>query len=106
MVQLTAGSCQALQNAAPGETALFDATHTLQLLSVRLVNSNGASTVDRYRIIVSDGLFFIQAMLATQLNHLVQDREIDKNTIVNITKMTCNFVQDKRCAVPNSRDAS
>jgi replication factor A1 len=61
------------------------------------VGSNTTSTVDRYRIIVSDGEHFIQAMLATQLNHLVNDESIKKNTIVNVTKMTCNYVQDKRC---------
>ncbi|KAJ7709439.1 hypothetical protein B0H17DRAFT_998734 [Mycena rosella] len=99
MIQLTGGSCEALQNAAPGDAALFDATHTLQLLSLKLVNSNSASAVDRYRIIVSDGEFFIQAMLATQLNPLVQNEQIRKNTIVNVTKMTCNFVQDKRLLI-------
>ncbi|KAJ7047221.1 hypothetical protein C8F04DRAFT_1387682 [Mycena alexandri] len=104
MIQLTAGSCLGLHNAAPGDGSLFDATHTLQLLSVRLVNSNATSTVDRYRIIVSDGEHFIQAMLATQLNHLVKDEQIKKNTIVNITKMTCNFVQDKRLLIILSLD--
>ncbi|KAJ7182582.1 hypothetical protein C8R43DRAFT_911065, partial [Mycena crocata] len=97
MVQLTAGSCKALQNATPGDASLFEATHTLQLLSVRLVSSNSTSAIDRFRIIVSDGEHFIQAMLATQLNHLVET--IHKNTIVNITRMTCNFVQDKRLLI-------
>ncbi|KAJ7766814.1 hypothetical protein B0H16DRAFT_1687022 [Mycena metata] len=104
MTQLTAGSCLGLHNAAPGDGSLFDATHTLQLLSVRLVNSNASATVDRYRIIVSDGEHFIQAMLATQLNHLVKDEQIKKHTIVNITKMTCNFVQDKRLLIILSLD--
>ncbi|KAK7038078.1 replication protein A subunit [Favolaschia claudopus] len=62
MVQLTAGSCIGLHNAAPDDTSLFDATHTLQLLSVR-------------------SSIFIQAMLATQLNHLVKEEQIKKNTI-------------------------
>ncbi|KAJ7172077.1 hypothetical protein C8R46DRAFT_1215943 [Mycena filopes] len=104
MIQLTAGSCLGLHNAVPGDSSLFDATHTLQLLSVRLVNSNATSTVDRYRIIVSDGVHFIQAMLATQLNNLVKDEQIKKNSIVNVTKMTCNFVQDKRLLIILSLD--
>ncbi|KAJ7461512.1 hypothetical protein FB451DRAFT_1181249 [Mycena latifolia] len=97
--QLTAGSCQALQNAAPGDASVFDATHTLQLLSIRLVSSNNTSAPERYRIIVSDGEHFIQVMLAPKLNSLVKDEEIRKNTIVNVTKMTCNFVQDKRLQI-------
>ncbi|KAJ7256487.1 hypothetical protein B0H12DRAFT_1210186 [Mycena haematopus] len=104
MVQLTAGSCLGLHNAAPEDTSLFDATHTLQILSVRSVNSNTTSTVDRFRIIVSDGEHFIQAMLATQLNTLVKDGTIKKNSIVNVTKMTCNFVQDKRLLIILSLD--
>ncbi|KAF8205770.1 hypothetical protein K438DRAFT_1818495 [Mycena galopus ATCC 62051] len=97
MVQLTAGSCLGLHVAAPGDTSLFDATHTLQLLSVR-------SCRDRYRIIVSDGEHFIQAMLATQLNGLVKDEVIKKNSIINVTKMTCNYVQDKRLLIILSLD--
>ncbi|KAJ6502115.1 hypothetical protein C8R45DRAFT_861868 [Mycena sanguinolenta] len=98
MVQLTAGSCFGLHNAAPEDTSLFDNTHTLQVLSVKSVNSPN-SNVDRYRIIVSDGEHFIQAMLATQLNPLVKEGDIKKNSIVNVTKMTCNFVQDKRLLI-------
>ncbi|KAJ7481204.1 hypothetical protein B0H11DRAFT_2024671 [Mycena galericulata] len=104
MIQLSGGSCSALQNADPSDTSLFDSPHTLQLLSLKHVNSNATSTVDRYRIIISDGEHFIQAMLATQLNNLVQENEIRKNTIVNITKMTCNFVQDKRLLIILSLD--
>ncbi|KAF7363822.1 Replication protein A subunit [Mycena sanguinolenta] len=98
MTQLTAGSCYGLHNAAPEDTSLFEASHILQVLSVKSVNSPN-SNVDRYRIIVSDGEHFIQAMLATQLNSLVKEGNIKKNTIVNVTKMTCNFVQDKRLLI-------
>ncbi|KAJ6531268.1 hypothetical protein B0H19DRAFT_1191005 [Mycena capillaripes] len=104
MIQLTTGSCIGLHNAAPGDASLFDATHTLQLLSIKPVGSNTTTTVDRYRIIMSDGEYFIQAMLATQLNHLYKEEQIKKNTIVNVTKMTCNYVQDKRLLIILSLD--
>ncbi|KAJ7286262.1 hypothetical protein C8J57DRAFT_660775 [Mycena rebaudengoi] len=95
---LSAGICTHLQNAEPN-AALFEATHTLQLLSIKQINSNSTTSIDRHRIIISDGQHFIQAMLATQLNHLVQENAIRKNSIINVTKMTCNFVQDKRLLI-------
>lgn len=99
VVQLTAGSCQRLHDATPDDEALFNTPHTLQFLSIKKVNAINASstnTIDRYRIIMSDGINFIQAMLATQLNHLVSDNTIGKHTVAVVTKLTCNYVQDKR----------
>ncbi|KAJ7074076.1 hypothetical protein C8F01DRAFT_1099155 [Mycena amicta] len=99
MVQLSTGSCQSLHTATPGDPAIFDSSHTLQVLSVKSVNSNTTTGQDRYRLIISDGNNFVQAMLATQLNSLVAEEEIKKHTILNITKMTCNFVQGKRLLI-------
>ncbi|KAF7311341.1 Replication protein A subunit [Mycena kentingensis (nom. inval.)] len=99
MVSLSAGSCQALQTSEPTDTSVFDATHTLQVLSVKPVNTAQSTNADRYRIIVSDGVNFVQAMLATQLNSLVNDGDVQKHSIICVTKFTCNFVQDKRLLI-------
>lgn len=47
---------------------------------------------------MSDGIHFIQAMLATQLNSMVHDETIRKHTVVVIEKLSCNNVQEKRYA--------
>lgn len=52
--------------------------------------------MDRYRVIVSDGEHFLQSMLATQLNHLVEEEQILKHSIAVIEKFTCNLVQGKK----------
>lgn len=99
MTQLSAGICQRLQNADTGDEDLFTAGHTVQFLSIKQVTPTTASSnpaQDRYRIIISDGEHFLQAMLATQLNMLVHDNSIGKNTVAVIEKLTCNFVQNKR----------
>lgn len=99
MSQLSAGICLRLHNAQSSDDDLFNSGHTVQFLSIKQVTPAAAGTaaaVDRYRIILSDGEHFLQAMLATQLNHLVQDGSINKNTIAIIDKLTCNFVQGKR----------
>ncbi|VDB82701.1 unnamed protein product [Peniophora sp. CBMAI 1063] len=85
---------------------IWESTPTVQFLSIKLVgNSNGtpapadADRPDRYRIIVSDGKHFLQAMLATQLNDMVQTNAIGKNTIATIEKMVCNTIGGKRLVV-------
>jgi replication factor A1 len=97
-VQLTAGSCSRLYTAAPEEDDPFNIPHTLQLLSIKKVSAVTTGSIERYRIIISDGISFLQAMLATQLNGMVNDNSIAKHTVVAIDKIACNIVQGKRCA--------
>ena len=106
MVQLTAGCCSRLFNATPEDDLLFDQEHIVQFLSIKKVNANNPNGLDRYRIIISDGIHFIQAMLATQLNSLVNDNSIGKNTVAVIEKLTCNYVQEKRYATRPDYTAS
>ena len=95
-VQLTAGCCARLFNATPEDELLFEQEHIVQFLSIKKLNANNPNGLDRYRIIISDGIHFMQAMLATQLNSLIDDNTIGKNTVAVIEKLTCNYVQDKR----------
>ncbi|KAH8099587.1 replication factor-a protein [Cristinia sonorae] len=99
MVQLTAGVCSRLNEPEHAED-LLSSTPIVQILSVKRVGPTaGPNPVDRYRIIVSDGEHFLQSMLATQLNHLVDEGQIIKNTICRLDKFTCNMVQDKRLLI-------
>ncbi|KAH7911406.1 hypothetical protein BJ138DRAFT_1179561, partial [Hygrophoropsis aurantiaca] len=103
MTQLSSGICRHLSEASPAEIENIGTGHTVQLLSIKKVTptttTGNAPSTDRYRIIISDGEHFVQAMLATQLNELVANNEIEKNTIVIIDKLTCNFVQEKRLII-------
>jgi replication factor A1 len=99
MSQLSGGICLRLYNSQTGDDDLFNAGHTVQFLSIKQVTpttSFSNTALDRYRIIISDGEHFLQAMLATQLNPLVHDNSIGKNTVAIIDKLTCNFMQGKR----------
>lgn len=98
MSQLSSGICRRLNEAPEEEIEHLASGHTVQLLSVKKVAplANSATPTDRYRIIISDGVHFVQAMLATQLNDLVTTGEINKNSVVIIDKLACNFVQEKR----------
>lgn len=103
--QLTEGICNRLNSGDKDDESLWNSMPTLQFLSIKKVVASGAtnspgnpstSTTDRYRIIISDGIHFLQAMLATQLNYLVEEDRIGKNTIAVIETMSCQSILDKR----------
>jgi replication factor A1 len=102
---LSEGICQKLNTADSNDEALWSSKPTLQFLSIKKVvpaanqpgpANNANATTDRYRIIISDGQNFLQAMLATQLNYLVEDDRIGKNTVALIESMSCQNILDKR----------
>ncbi|RSH89319.1 Replication factor A protein 1 [Saitozyma podzolica] len=71
----------------------------LQILNVKKINAPGASGADRYRIILSDGQYFIQSMLATQLNDKVENKELDKHVVVKLTHFVLNAVQGRKLII-------
>jgi len=98
---LAEGMCQRLNSGDRDDESLWNSKPTLQLLSIKKVipatnPDNANASTDRYRIIISDGQNFLQAMLATQLNHLVEEDRIGKNTIALIESMSCQTILDKR----------
>jgi replication factor A1 len=48
------------------------------------------------RIILSDGVHFIQSMLATQLNSMVEDKSLDKNVVIKLVSYVTNAVQGRK----------
>lgn len=104
--ELTTGIVAKAFNAVdPAEVE--DLQPTVQLLSIKKVaNARDSSTPDRYRIIVSDGVQFIQAMLATQLNDLVETNQIRRNVIVRLTKFAAQNISAKRWVVSSHEDES
>jgi len=62
----------------------------VQVLGTKPIQSSGQ---DRYRLLVSDGAYSNSfSMLATQLNHLIQEKKLENFTIVKIKKHICNQV--------------
>lgn len=56
----------------------------------------GAAPSDRYRLIVSDGEHWTSAMLATQLNHLIQQGQITTFSVFKLNEFICNNVQNRK----------
>lgn len=63
----------------------------LQILAIKKINSTTDS--ERYRILISDGKYFNSfAMLATQLNEMLQNGELAEFTIVQLGKYVTSMV--------------
>lgn len=88
---LSTGCIERLQTI---EQTTSEDEYVFQILSLKPVNQPQGTP--RYRIILSDGVHFMQAMLATQLNNLIQDGTIVKHSVIKIERLTCNYLQGKR----------
>jgi replication factor A1 len=95
-IQLTQGAIKRLHEGTPEDTEVWETRPTLQFLSIKKIVAQGTEVRnDRYRIILSDGVHFLPAMLAMQLNELVENGTMTKYTIVTVEKMVCNTVANK-----------
>ncbi|GKY95854.1 hypothetical protein MPSEU_000546000 [Mayamaea pseudoterrestris] len=89
---LSTGSVLRMSDPAMGR-APPDFVPTVQVLSVKPIPSpNG----DRFRLVISDGVYFINGMLATQLNELVGGPSgLQENCIVRLEEFMNNKVGGK-----------
>ena len=97
--QVTEGVCLRLNTAVDAELQkLENSSPQLQILSIKKIGqtANSAGNQDRYRAIVSDGDHFMQAMLATQMNPLVENGQIVKHSIVRLDKFSVNGVKENK----------
>ena len=96
--QLSTGSLKQLLTATDDTNSdLWDAGYVFQILSLKkIATARDGSGADRYRLIVSDGAVYSQAMLATQLTHMIEEEKLRKNTIIKVDRLTCNSVSNKR----------
>jgi replication factor A1 len=71
---------------------------TLQVISIKSVGP-GTGTVERFRTVLSDGDCFVQGMLATQLNHLLESDQLVTNTVVRVDDFMNNDIQGKNVII-------
>lgn len=73
----------------------------VQVIDLKRISAqNGvAGALPRYRLAISDGQHFQQAMLATQLNTLITQNKLQVNCLVRLMEVICNTVQVKRIVI-------
>lgn len=82
---------QALQHNPAGVTFKVRA-------GVKAMTSNAATSAqaERFRLAISDGRYWCTAMLATQLNDMVNTDQIRHNTVIRLDEYLSNAVQAKK----------
>ncbi|PRQ46937.1 putative nucleic acid-binding protein [Rosa chinensis] len=66
----------------------------MQVADIKLIGSQ-----ERYRLMVSDGVWSQHAMVATQLNGLVKTGQVRKGSVVQLTEYICSEVQNRKIIV-------
>jgi replication factor A1 len=70
----------------------------VQVIELKQINASGSAN-PRYRLAVSDGVHFQQAMLATQLNEHVVQGLIAINAVIRMNDFIANEVANKRIII-------
>jgi replication factor A1 len=67
----------------------------LQCLHIKPMQVGGS--LERWRIVLSDGEYFVQSMLGAANKHLIIDGILKKNSVVKLKGWNSNKVSQKRC---------
>ena len=72
-----------------------------QIINIKNVTNKAANSgqPNRFRVIISDRECYIQGMLATQLNHMIEGEELKTHNIVRINQFMINGVKGKTLIV-------
>jgi replication factor A1 len=68
----------------------------VQVLEVKKIEPKANQSGERYRFVLSDGEYYIQGMLATQLNELVTSQQLRQNSIVQLDEYIANEINGKK----------
>jgi len=71
----------------------------VQVLEVKKIELKAGQSGERYRLVISDGEFYIQGMLATQLNELVQSGELRQNALIRLNDYIANEINGKKVII-------
>ncbi|MCL7051130.1 hypothetical protein MKW94_009569 [Papaver nudicaule] len=77
-----------------GEFQGINSKPVVQVVEIKLLSTSNSS-VERYRIVISDGIYTQQGMLATQKNDLVHSGTLQTGSIVELSEFVGNTVQNR-----------
>ncbi|KAL8776436.1 MAG: hypothetical protein Q9203_007378 [Teloschistes exilis] len=85
-------------------SAIFDGTNTiaepvLQCVQVKPIAGGQAGGQERFRVVFSDILNFVQSMLASQVNHHVHNGKLKRGVFVRLKSFQTNTVKNKRIII-------
>lgn len=90
--QLTTGVCEEIASADPKDP-VWNSTPIMQIVQARSIETNGQT---RWRVVISDGVHALQAMVVTQLNIPFENGDAGKNSIIRVQRFAINTIQGRR----------
>jgi replication factor A1 len=96
--ELSSGFC-AKANVVDTSEGIPGPPPVVQILSIKkIAGGTGNVATDRHRVILSDGLQFMQAMLSTSANERVEDGTFRRNAVMTLTKWEPQNLKGSRWA--------
>lgn len=95
-ITLTKGAIAAISSGGATEN---DMKPVLQVAEIRSVNTQNNQGAERYRMLLSDGEVFQQAILAIQFNGLIKSEKLQKDSIVQLLHFVCHDFQDRKVII-------
>ena len=91
-MQLSSGAIlEILNNETPEKPVL-------QVINVKKITAPGST--DRYRLLMSDGNHtYSHAMLAAQMNKLLEENQMTNYSIIQVNKYMCNTLGEKKVII-------
>ncbi|XP_065846817.1 replication protein A 70 kDa DNA-binding subunit-like isoform X2 [Oscarella lobularis] len=89
----------AIQNVIEGRTPQSPVLQILNMKKAQSTTQESADQKDRYRLLVSDGETTLNAIMATQLNHLVSSNELERFAVFRLKKYVSNEVNGRKLLV-------
>lgn len=86
---VTQGGLQAIYNNQPIDNPVFQCVQLKPM-------GNGVNGMERFRLVWSDIRNYIQSMLATQLNYLVNEGKLKRGSFVRLKQFQQQEVKGKR----------
>ncbi|KAF8725644.1 hypothetical protein HU200_020186 [Digitaria exilis] len=73
----------------------------LQVVDVVKVGNpqRNPAAVERFRMVLSDGVHSVQCMLATTINPLVRDGAIKQGSVIHLQEFNCSTIQNRRIII-------
>ncbi|SPO26224.1 probable Replication factor-A protein 1 [Ustilago trichophora] len=90
---------QMIQTADPANSVQNPVCQILSIKKIQASATSASNVGDRYRIILSDGVHYAQAMLASQKRSMVESGELEKHCLVRISQYASNSVQNRRILI-------
>lgn len=91
--QLTTGVCEQIANSTGSKDPVWSTSPIVQIVQAKAIETGEQV---RWRIVVSDGLHVMQAMVVTQLNSMLENGDVGKGSIIRVERFAMNTIQNRR----------